>query len=102
MKNTTLLTPNQIKFCRRWKRPLKLLTQRQYQIEANKTLLRWVGFLPAICFILATVLRTVNAAQEQTDEYFILPKNVMDKRTATRKREALENETTTRIQISKE
>ena len=62
VKNTTSLSPDQIRVCERWRRPLKLLALKKYPYRAKKELLQQKGgFFPAILPILASVIGAVLA-----------------------------------------
>lgn len=64
VKNTTHLTPEEIRVCQRWKQPIKLLALSRYPVREKKAiLLQQGGFLPAILPILASVITSAIASR---------------------------------------
>ena len=56
VKNTVSVTPDHMKTCRRWKKPLKLLALKRYPSKKKKEILQQGGFFGAILPVLASVL----------------------------------------------
>jgi hypothetical protein len=62
VKNTTTLSPQQLRVCQRWRKPLKLLALKKYPFKAKKEILQQKGgFFPALLPLLASVIGAVIA-----------------------------------------
>ena len=59
IKNTVKLSPDEMRVCRRWRKPLKLLALKRYPTKEKRNILQRGGFLGAILPILASVLGAV-------------------------------------------
>ncbi len=59
VKGTVALKEDQVKICRRWRKPLKLLALKRYPAKEKKKLLQQGGFLGALLPVLASVLGAV-------------------------------------------
>ena len=53
------LTPEQLKICRRWSKPIKQLALKRLPLKKKKEVLQAGGFLGALLPVLASVLSTV-------------------------------------------
>ena len=63
VKNTTNLSPAELKTCQRWRKPLKLLALKRYPMKEKKQiLLQKGGFLAAIIPVLASVISSAVAS----------------------------------------
>ena len=59
IKNTVKLSPEQMRICRRVRKPLKLLAPKRYPTKEKRKILQRGGFLGAILPISASVLGAV-------------------------------------------
>ena len=60
VKGTVELTPDQLKICQKWHKPIKVLARKDYSLKDKKRLLvQKGGFLGAILPIIASVLGSV-------------------------------------------
>ena len=59
IKNTVKLSPEQMRICRRIRKPLKLLALKRYPTKEKRKIFQRGGFLGAILPILASVLGAV-------------------------------------------